>query len=188
VRAGAFIVGEDLGTVEPGVREKLARFHVLSSRVVWFEDAPPAQYPELSLASISTHDLPTIAGTWSGGDFQEQKRLGLQASEEALKQNRRRLQKIAGVSRSAPVAEVIVKAHQALAQAPSSVILASLEDALAVEQRPNLPGTMPNQRPNWSIPLPKKLEEIETDPAVLKIADVLRRGVLKRARGPLPSD
>jgi 4-alpha-glucanotransferase len=188
VRARAFVVGEDLGTVEPGVREKLAQFHVLSSRVVWFEDDPPAQYPELSLASISTHDLPTIAGTWSGADFEEQRRLGLQASEEGIKQNRRRLQKIAGVSKSAAVADVIVKAHEALAQARSSVILASLDDALGVEQRPNLPGTMPDQRPNWSIPLPKKLEEIQTDPGVLKIADVLRRGVLKRAQGPLPSD
>src|SRR5581483_10698548 len=69
VRARAFVVGEDLGTVEAGVREKLAQFRVLSYRVLWFEENPPARYPELSLASISTHDLPTIAGTWSGADL-----------------------------------------------------------------------------------------------------------------------
>jgi 4-alpha-glucanotransferase len=188
VRARAFVVGEDLGTVEPGVREKLAQFHVLSSRVLWFEDNPPAQYPELSLASVSTHDLPTIAGVWSGADLEEQKHLGLQASEEGMQKNRKRLQKIAGIRKSVSVSEAIVKAHEALAEAPSTVILASLEDALAVEQRPNLPGTMVDERPNWSIPLPKMLEEIETHPEVLKIANILRRGVLKRAQGRLPSD
>jgi len=187
-RAKAFVVGEDLGTVEPGVREKLAQFRILSSRVMWFEDKPPAQYPELSLASISTHDLPTIAGVWSGADLEEQKRIGLKTSEEGLEQNRKRLEKAAAIAKSAAVSDVVIKAHQALAEARSAVILASFEDALAVEQRPNLPGTTSDQRPNWSIPLPNKLEEIESDPDVLKIANILRRGVLKRARGRLPSD
>lgn len=187
-RAKAFVVGEDLGTVEPGVREKLEQFRVLSYRVLWFEDDPPAQYPELSLASISTHDLPTIVGVWSGADLEEQRRAGVKASAEGMETQRKQLQNIAGVAESAPVEEVIVKAHQALAQAPSLAIVASLEDALAVQQRPNLPGTMPDERPNWSIPLPKTLEEIETDGTVLQLANILRRGVLKRAQGPVPSD
>ena len=180
-RAKAFVVGEDLGTVEPGVRERLAQFHILSSRVMWFEDDPPVEYPELSLASVSTHDLPTIAGVWSGADLEEQEQIGLKTNPEGLAQNQRRLERAAGVADSAAVEEVIAKAHEALAEAPSCVILASLEDALAVEERPNLPGTMPDQRPNWSIPLPKKLEEIETDAGVLEIAGILRRGRLKRA-------
>ncbi len=182
VRAKAFVVGEDLGTVEPGVREKLQQFRVLSYKVLWFEDNPPAQYPELSLASISTHDLPTIAGVWSGADLKEQKRAGLQVSEEGMEKNRNRLQEVADVSPSAPVSEVIAKAHATLAEAPSIVILASLDDALAAEQRPNLPGTTSDQRPNWSIPLPKKLEEIETDAQVLNVAGILRRGVMERAQ------
>ena len=62
------IVGEDLGTVEPGVRERLALRRVLSCRLLWFEARPPAEYPELSMASVTTHDLPTIAGLWSGAD------------------------------------------------------------------------------------------------------------------------
>lgn len=188
VRAKAFVVGEDLGTVEPGVREKLARRRVLSYRVLWFEEDPPAQYTELAVASISTHDLPTIAGVWSGADVEEQKRAGAKVNEEGMEKNRERLQKVAGVAESAPVAEVIERAHEALAQAPSVAILASLDDALMVEQRPNLPGIANEKRPNWSIPLPKKLEEIETDAAVLKIANILRRGVLKRARGAIVSD
>src|SRR5207244_5081737 len=61
-RARAIIVGEDLGTVEAGVRERLAEQAILSYRVVWFEPEPPARYPELALAAVTTHDLPTIAG------------------------------------------------------------------------------------------------------------------------------
>ena len=187
VRAKAFVVGEDLGTVEPGVREKLAQSRVLSYRVVWFEENPPAQYPEMSLASISTHDLPTIAGIWSGADLEEQKKAGMKPSEEGMEKNRKQLEKVAGVKASAPVKEVVVKAHEALAQAPSMVILASLEDALGMEQRPNLPGITSEKRPNWSIPLSKNLEEIETDPEVLEVAGILRRGVLERASLMAPS-
>ncbi len=181
-RARAFVVGEDLGTVEPGVREKLAQFRVLSYRVLWFEENPPAKYPELSLASISTHDLPTIAGAWSGADLEEQKQCGMNPSEQSAEKQREQLEKVAGVDRGESVTEVIEKAHEALAEAPSSIILASFEDVLGVEQRPNLPGVTQDKRPNWSIPLPNKLEEIETDATVLKIAGILRRGVMKDAR------
>ncbi len=58
--------------------------------------------------------------------------------------------------------DVIVKTHQALAKSPAVVTLASLEDGLAAEIRPNLPSAHSDKRPNWRIPLPKKLEEIET--------------------------
>ena len=57
-----FVIGEDLGTVEAGVREALAARNVMSYKVLWFEDDPPPDWPELSLASVTTHDLPTIAG------------------------------------------------------------------------------------------------------------------------------
>ena len=69
VRAGAEIVGEDLGTVEDQVRAQLAERAVLSYRVVWFEREPPESFPAQALASVSTHDLPTIAGVWTGADL-----------------------------------------------------------------------------------------------------------------------
>src|SRR5207244_3796809 len=68
--ARAVVVGEDLGTVEAGVRERLSELAVLSYRVVLFEPNPPAQYPELALAAVTTHDLPTLAGIWTGADLQ----------------------------------------------------------------------------------------------------------------------
>jgi 4-alpha-glucanotransferase len=62
-RHGVFVIGEDLGTVEPGVREALAARGILSYKVLRFEEDPPAEWPRLSLAAATTHDLPTIAGS-----------------------------------------------------------------------------------------------------------------------------
>ena len=76
-RAKAIVVGEDLGTVEEGVREKLAAYNVLSSRVLWFESDLPAKYPRRAMASVTTHDLPTIAGLWTGSDVRAQQEAGL---------------------------------------------------------------------------------------------------------------
>ena len=73
------------------------------------------------------------------------------------------------------ISEVIVKTHQALARSPAAITLASLEDGLAADKRPNLPGASEDVRPNWCIPLPKKLEEIETDSTVLQITACLKR-------------
>src|SRR3546814_5025009 len=67
-RAGAFVIGEDLGTVEEGVRDDLAQIGVLSTRLVYFEDTPPSQWPSNVGGAVTTHDLPTIAGTWTGAD------------------------------------------------------------------------------------------------------------------------
>src|SRR3546814_18482782 len=65
-RAGAIVVGEDLGTVEEGFRHDLSDTRVLSTRLVWFEDVPPEEYPRDALAMVTTHDLPTIAGVSAG--------------------------------------------------------------------------------------------------------------------------
>ena len=61
-RAQALVVGEDLGTVEDGVREAMAEHNVLSYRLLWFEDDDPAEWPATPMAAITTHDLPTVAG------------------------------------------------------------------------------------------------------------------------------
>src|SRR5207237_7810380 len=80
-RAAAYVVGEDLGTVEDSVREELARRRVLSTRLLWFEERPPPDYPRESLAALTTHDLPTLAGIWEGSDPEEgiRERLRMQA-------------------------------------------------------------------------------------------------------------
>jgi 4-alpha-glucanotransferase len=173
-RAGAFIVGEDLGNVEPGVRQRLALRRMLSYRLLWFEDYPPAEYPELSMASVTTHDLPTIAGLWSGADEAAQRSIGLTVGNEMC-QLRNRLRQMLGVENDEPVAEVIERAYRQLAQAPSRIITATLEDAQAMPQRPNMPGTT-GQWPNWSLVLPQDIETMAEAELPRRIARALERG------------
>jgi len=160
--------------VEEGVKEQLAAHRMLSYRLLWFETEPPARYPELALAAVTTHDLSTIAGLWSGADLRMQRRLSLRPNEKALREIREWLRAMTGLSEGAKVDEVIVRAHQLLAEAPSVVVTAALEDALAVEERPNMPSTT-TEWPNWSLALPTVLEGLQTRASARAIADILRR-------------
>jgi 4-alpha-glucanotransferase len=182
-RAGAFIVGEDLGTVEEGVRETLAAHGILSYRCIWFEDEPPSRFPELSLAAVTTHDLPTIAGLWTGADIAAQRAIGLAPPEAGLAGIRARLERATGVEADAPVERVVERTHELLADAASLVVTATLDDAIAVVERPNMPGTT-TQWPNWSLALPAPLEEIETLPLPVSIATRLAARRPVRAAAP----
>ncbi|MGI8680836.1 MAG: 4-alpha-glucanotransferase, partial [Mycobacteriales bacterium] len=71
-RAKAIVVGEDLGTVEAGVREAMAAHAILSYKLLVFEDDRPQLWPAQSMAAVTTHDLPTVGGLWSGSDLAEQ--------------------------------------------------------------------------------------------------------------------
>jgi len=172
-RAGALVVGEDLGTVAKGVPEQLAAHHVLSYRLLWFETETPSHYPELALAAVTTHDLPMIAGLWSGADLRTQHALGLHPNEAGLQEIRARLQTMTGLPETAEIREVIVRAHRLLAEAPSLVVAATLEDALAVEDRPNVPNT--TEWLNWPLALPASLELLEWHPLPREIGAVLGR-------------
>ncbi len=174
-RAGALVIGEDLGTVEPGVRRELRRRRLLSSRLVQFERRPPAAYPPLALAAVGTHDLPTVAGAWLGTDLDDQERAGLVPDAAGLNAVRRRLARVAQAAPDATVGDVIERIHAALAGSPAALVTAALEDALRVEQRVNNPRTV-RQRPNWSIALPRSLEGLMRDPRVKRLARVMRRG------------
>jgi 4-alpha-glucanotransferase len=169
-RAGAVIVGEDLGTVEDEVRARLYQRAVLSYRLVWFEADEPTAFPEQSLAAVTTHDLPTIAGVWTGADEEEQRAIGLDPPPGAAEQLRARLVALTGLDpASARVDEVALATYAALGRAPSRLVTPTLEDALGVTERPNLPGTT-TERDNWSQALPSTIEELVTDPTVLRIA------------------
>src|SRR5690606_26927916 len=174
VRQGAVVVGEDLGTVEDRVREALGHAGVLSYRLVWFEDDPPERYPAQALAAVTTHDLPTIAGVWSGEDAADQREAGIEPDDAALAGLRRKLADLTGLTGDAPVEDVIVAIHARLARAPSALVGATLEDALAVTRRPNLPGTV-GERPNWSLGLPVPLEEALASPLPRRVVEALRR-------------
>ena len=150
-RSGTFVVGEDLGTVEPEVRDMLHRRGVLGTRVAWFEPDPrPATWPVESMATLTTHDLPTLAGVWSTNDPGEGER-------------RARLATVAGVPPDAetPVRQVVDAAHQALLSSPCKVRLATADDLCTSPLRPNLPGVV--GPPSWCVRLPLPVDEIPLD-------------------------
>ena len=171
-RARAYVVGEDLGTVEPAVREEMRARKMLSYRVMYFEADGPERFPELALACVTNHDLPTIAGLWNGRDIADQQEIGLEVDEAAERGLRDRLQERAGVTTNAAVEDVIVGAYDALSSAPSRVKMATLEDATAMDRRPNQPGTL-DERPNWSLRLPLSIGELQAAPLPKRIADAL---------------
>jgi 4-alpha-glucanotransferase len=168
-RAGVPVVGEDLGTVEDGVRERLDARGVLSCRVLLLSEEQPNRWPEASLASVSTHDLPTLGGLWTGADLADQRAAGVAAETETARL-RQRLADHVGPGVADP-AEVVAAAHRIVGTAPSTWATVALEDLLGVQHRPNIPST---DRPeNWTQPLPVPVDDLDT--ALAAVAAVLGR-------------
>jgi 4-alpha-glucanotransferase len=126
-----------------------------------------------ALAALSTHDLPTAAGVWTGADLREMEAGGRAVNREAELGVRRRLRRLADAAEDDPAALVVERAYEALGTAPSRLIVATLDDAALAERRPNLPGTL--DRPNWSIPLPRTLEQLREDALPRRIGAALTR-------------
>jgi 4-alpha-glucanotransferase len=167
-RAGCLVVGEDLGTLPRGFRPALRRAGVLSSRVLYFERersggfGSARRYRAASVASIGTHDLPTLRGFLAGRDIDWRERLDLFPTTEGAAEARREREQDRGrllrlLRRAGLIAEIdaapdlntlALALHRWLARTPAALLQVSLEDlALALEQ-PNLPGTT-DQHPNW---------------------------------------
>lgn len=178
-RAGAFLVGEDLGTVEPEVRTAMTRRRVFGYRIAWFEDEPARQWPADSLAALTTHDLPTVAGLWTGDDERARIAAGQPADAEAEATMRARLAHMSGLDPSSGGAHVdadgidtvLDAAHRGLAESGSDLAIATIEDAIGTVRRPNLPGTV-DEYPNWRIPLPVSIEELD-DAGAVRVAFIM---------------
>jgi (1->4)-alpha-D-glucan 1-alpha-D-glucosylmutase len=193
------VIGEDLGTVPEGFRERMAAAGTLSYRVIYFEkDADrfkrPAEYSGLSLACASTHDLPTLVGFWEERDLTLRKRLGLYASEEAqLEEDRARdrdrrllLQALAAEDllpasvdperpgETAMTRELMHAVHAYLARSPACLLMVQIDDLLGEADQINLPGTV-SERPNWRRKLSCELEDVAADATVRALAEALRR-------------
>ena len=178
VRNNAVIVGEDLGTVEPEVREKLAGFGILSYRLLWFERSfehddrgrfkLPTEYPDQALAASTTHDLATIAGFWTSNDIKARLRAGTidRDAYEAQQLDRARDKQslldalfTAGLlpeghgRRASEIPELTGELHYAiigfLASTPAVLWLVNQEDMTKEPAQQNVPGTT-SEYPNWS--------------------------------------
>ncbi len=188
-RAGATVVGEDLGTVEPEVTEALAANEMLGCAVSWFTRdqsapgeplLPPARWPSRAAASLSTHDLPTAAGFLRGEHVRARADLGLlddvpaeQANADKERAEWLALLRSEGLLATSDDGEpdeaaVIVAMHRFLASTPSRLKLISPYDVVGETRQPNLPGTV-DEYPNWRLPLPVSLEQLQSDPRVAEI-------------------
>ncbi len=186
-RAGAIVVGEDLGTVEPEVTQGLAERGMLGCAVLWFQrdddDAlvPPQEWPGTTLGTISTHDLPTAVGFLRDEHVRAREAAGLLTDPDAAREQAAREraeleemlvdQGVLGEDRSEDA--VVAAMHALLARAGSRIVLASFTDVLDEVRQPNLPGTT-DAYPNWRIPLPLSTEELLRDPRVQATVRALR--------------
>ena len=201
-RAGAIVVGEDLGTVPPHVRTVLSERGVLGSSVLWFERAeadagetgalsPAGEWRAAAMASVTTHDLPTALGWLRGEHVRVRAELGLlddpQAEEKSWEAERQELLEhlvASGVLSAvdASEGEQVRALHAFLAETPSRYVLAAPGDAVGDLNQPNLPGTV-DQYPNWRLPVcdtdgrPFLLDDLLADPRVVRLADELAERV-----------
>jgi 4-alpha-glucanotransferase len=196
-RTGALVVGEDLGTVEPWVRDYLAERGILGTSILWFEQnwdegtpLPPESWRELCLAAVTTHDLPPTAGYLAGEHIRIRAELGL------LTRTLEEEQRIDSQDRSSwldllvargwlaedardDVQAVVVGLHRALAATPSRLLGVSLTDAVGDRRAINQPGT-DTEYPNWRVPLadgsgrPVLLEDLMSSPWAATLATAVR--------------
>lgn len=204
-RAGALVIGEDLGTVEPGVREALQRRGVLGTSVLWFErdwtgdgrPLPPERWRADCLATATTHDLPSTASRLTGDHVDLRERLGLltrPVEEERAEASADvgewlalldRLGLLEGAGGGLPGLreEAEIQAlHRFLLRTPARMVGVWLPDGVGDRRPQNLPGTW-DQYPNWRLPVadaegrPVTLEELAASPRVRALMDVLRERV-----------
>jgi 4-alpha-glucanotransferase len=182
-RHKALVVGEDLGVVPPEVPPAMEKWGLLSSRVLYFEREdgggfkPQSAYPEMALASVNTHDMPTIAGFWAGRDIELRRSLGLVAESDcagAAAQRDHEKRKLLDRLREdaalplhehpsldgAGVATVKKGLHDFLCSSGSALVALSLDD-LGDELEPiNVPGVAMDQYPCWSRKMHRTIPEI----------------------------
>ena len=171
-RAQCMVIGEDLGTVPEGFRDRMTRANIDGMRVLWFERdgakvRPPESYPPRSVACVATHDLATLAGWWRGADIAERLSLGFltlaRAGEEIARRREEKRGLIAalvaggligaGPTDDAPLTDAIAAAvHALIGRAGSILAHAQFDDLVGETVQTNLPGT-DRERPNWRLKL-----------------------------------
>ena len=168
-RAQCMVIGEDLGTVPEGFRDRLMRAKITGMRVLWFERKgveflSPASYPPTSVACVATHDLATLAGWWQAADIAERLELGLlslgKAGEAiALRREEKRalLRALAAAgfavsqTEDGPLPDATAAAvHALIGDSASTFAHAQFDDLVGETVATNLPGT-DQERPNWRL-------------------------------------
>ncbi len=193
-RAQALVIGEDLGTVQPWVRDYLSRRGLLGTSVMWFENGadgqplPPEQWREYAMSSVTTHDLPPTTGYLAGDHVRLRHQLGLlsESLEDELASDKAEQQAMLDAlhQRGAlpegdeDVEDIVLAMHRMLTWTPSKVLNAALVDAVGDRRTQNQPGTI-DEYPNWRVPLtgpdgaPMMLEDVFASDRASRLAAVM---------------
>ncbi|MFG2751443.1 4-alpha-glucanotransferase [Streptomyces xanthophaeus] len=203
-RAGALVIGEDLGTVEPGVRQALARRGVLGTSVLWFErdwagggkPLAPQDWRADCLATTTTHDLPPTAAKLAGGHVELRDELGLLTRPLELEREQDAadtsewLEVLEGLGLDTKGEEAAVLAlYGFLLRTPARLVGVWLPDAVGDRRPQNLPGTW-DQYPNWRLPVadaqgrPLTLEALAASPRANALLSAVRAGARPRTAPP----
>ncbi len=212
VRSRVLIVGEDLGTVEPVIRETLEQFGVLSYRLFYFEKDSRGEfrryreYPRQALVSSTTHDLPTLAGMWTGADIEARRAAGMLDHAAFEAQSRARFlekQKMLDMlfelelmppalpRRAQDYPVLSGELHNAivgfLALTPSQLLAINQEDLTKETEQQNLPGTT-WQYPNWGRKMRFSIEQLRADPEARGYTEMFRNWIVKSGRTNEPPE
>ncbi len=212
VRNRTLVIGEDLGTITDEARQTLQRFSILSYRLFYFERnypdpsfLPPDRYPAMALSAVTTHDLSTLYGYWSGRDLDVKKQLGIIGGDSQYAQQKRDRERdlklilralhaqgvlpgsvSVGSSHLPEMTPDLCRAiYRFLSLSPSKIVLVNLDDILATIDQQNMPGTV-WEYPNWMQKSPLLLEEIGADRRWQELAEMFRNtrpGSGERAEG-----
>jgi 4-alpha-glucanotransferase len=197
-RAGAVVVGEDLGTVEPWVRDYLLLRGLLGTSILWFEldrdgaggPLPAERWREYCLSSVTTHDLPPTAGYLAGDHVRLRESLGLLTRPVELELESDRAERAAWMAELSRVGlledgaeddpeRVILALYRYLGRTPSRLLAVALTDAVGDRRTQNQPGTT-DEYSNWRIPLTgpggraMTLEDVFTDGRAAELAEAVR--------------
>ena len=196
-RAGAVVVGEDLGTVEPWVRDYLRERGLFGTSILWFEadrdgdggPLPAEKWREYCLSSVTTHDLPPTAGYLAGEHVRLREKLGLltrPADEELAGDQAQQaawlaeLRRVGLLGDDPSVDEVVLALYRYLGRTPSKLLALSLADAVGDLRTQNQPGTT-DEYPNWRVPLSGpdgrklQLEDVFSDPRAAALGEAMKR-------------
>jgi len=177
-RAKCMVIGEDLGTVPPGLREAMEDHAILRNRVLLLDYdhngfPSAASYPVLCATSVASHDMPTLAGWKLGADIAERAELGMFDAATAAQERTSRAAAITALDQIAGGTDPeAVHAH--IARTPSLIATAQIEDLAHETTSVNLPGT-DRERPNWRRKITPPIDEIET--GIIKAMEAQRSSV-----------
>lgn len=195
-RAGAVVVGEDLGTVEPWVRDYLRERGLFGTSILWFEldrdghggPLEAHRWREYCLSSVTTHDLPPTPGYLAGEHVRLRERLGLltRPAEDELADDRAEqaawmaeLRRAGLLGDEPDVDNIVLALYRYLGQTPSRLLALSLADAVGDVRTQNQPGTT-DEYPNWRVPLSGPdgrrmlLEDVFDDPRAAALAEAMK--------------